>query len=93
MSVSDVFKGQSGVSVIGRVESGCIIKEDRLLCSPINEVSSSDKFVFLTSRFIMTERFYCTMFIESLVNIKSSFLNTKKNGIPKTHIYFKNNHT
>jgi len=38
MSVSDVFKGQSGVSVVGRVESGCIIKEDKLLCSPINEV-------------------------------------------------------
>ena len=90
MSVSDVFKGQSGVSVIGRVESGCIIKEDRLLCSPINEVSSSDKFVFLTSRFIMTARFYCTMFIESLVNkdIKASILNNKKIfGIPK------NNHT
>ena len=88
MSVSDVFKGQSGVSVIGRVESGCIIKEDRLLCSPINEVRSSDKFVFLTSRFIMTARFYCNMFIESLVNIKASFLNTKKIWNPKNTYIF-----
>jgi len=38
MSISDVFKGQSGVSVAGRVESGCVLKEDRLLCTPINEV-------------------------------------------------------
>jgi elongation factor 1 alpha-like protein len=39
MSISDIFKGQSaGVSVVGRVESGCVLKEDRLLCTPINEV-------------------------------------------------------
>lgn len=38
MSVSDVFKGQSGVSLAGRVEAGLVVKEDRVLCSPLNEL-------------------------------------------------------
>jgi hypothetical protein len=41
MSISDVFKGQAtGFSVCGRVESGCIMREDRVLCSPLNQICS-----------------------------------------------------
>jgi len=39
MSISDVFKGQSsGISVVGRVESGSVMKEDRLLATPTNDI-------------------------------------------------------
>lgn len=38
MSISDVFKGQSGLSVCGRVEAGFVMKEDRILCSPLNQI-------------------------------------------------------
>ena len=38
MSISDVFKGQSGVSLTGRLEAGLVVREDRVLCSPLNEI-------------------------------------------------------
>ena len=41
MSISDVFKGQSGLSVNGRVEAGFVMKDDRVLCLPLNQVDNS----------------------------------------------------
>merc|ERR1719186_431908 len=40
MSVSDIFRAQSGsgFSVAGRVEGGVVMKDDRVLISPLNEV-------------------------------------------------------
>jgi len=39
LSISDIFKGQSsGFSVTGRVESGYVTKDDKVLISPLNEV-------------------------------------------------------
>jgi len=40
MSISDVFKGQSGLSVNGRVEAGFVMKDDRVLCLPLNQICS-----------------------------------------------------
>jgi len=41
LSISDIFKGQSaGFSVTGRVESGFVTKDDKVLISPLNEVCS-----------------------------------------------------
>merc|ERR1719186_1453785 len=40
LSVSDIFRAQSGsgFSVAGRVEAGVVMKDDRVLISPLNEV-------------------------------------------------------
>ena len=41
MSISDVFKGlATGFSVAGRVEAGFVMREDRVLCSPLNQICS-----------------------------------------------------
>ena len=39
LSIADIFKGQAaGFSVAGRVESGFVTKDDKVLISPLNEV-------------------------------------------------------
>jgi translation elongation factor EF-1alpha len=39
MSISDVFKSlATGFSVAGRVEAGFVMREDRVLCQPLNQL-------------------------------------------------------
>ena len=59
MSISDVFKGQSGLSVNGRVEAGFVMKDDRVLCLPLNQVDNfcCQQYVQYNNQFVIVDLF------------------------------------
>jgi len=76
MSISDVYRGQSGLSLAGRVESGFVVREDRVLCSPLNEVSLNIFFfVCLDLSFLNYKTSFLPLILSFLIS-NTSFLSS-----------------